>query len=193
MPAKKVPHPTIHLDLLHPQSNPEKITSKLIRWLLTSGRYIFVFVEALVLVAFLSRFKLDADLAEKKDAIEQLVPYIQSLKKYEVIIREFQLRLSTMSSLLASIPNYTQVLTSIAGYTPQGVKLSSLNLTKNVGKLIVQINAKAQNNNDLLSFISALKNDANFKEVNLTNIGLEQNVINFSISFNANIQTGEKL
>ncbi len=55
----------IHLNLLKPQSNPEQLPIKLFRWLLLSGRYIFVFVEALVLIAFAARFKLDADIATR--------------------------------------------------------------------------------------------------------------------------------
>lgn len=192
--SKKLPKLRIHLDLLRPQSSPEKITSKLIRWLLTSGRYIFVFVEGLVLIAFLSRFKLDADLAEKKDAIEQQVPYIQSLKTYETAIRELQLKLSTLNSLITNQPNYSQILTSVASHTPLGVKISSLNLTRELNQVKIQINAQAQNNNDLLTFISALKQDSNnFSNVNLVSIGLEQNVISFSINMNTGNQAGEKL
>lgn len=193
MPATKSPKLSIHLDLLHPQSNPEKITSKLIRWLLTSGRYIFVFVEALVLVAFLSRFKLDADLAEKKDAIEQQIPYIQSLKADEITIRNLQLKLSTLNSLVNSQPDYSQILTSLAASTPQGVKILSLNLTSDVGTVKVQINAQSQTNNDLLRFISALKLNSHFSEVNLANIGLDQNLISFSINLSGNSKKGEKL
>ena len=69
--AKIIKFPAINLDLLRPQSSPEKLFSRLLRWLLSTGRYIFIFVEALVLIVFISRFKLDDDLASKKEAIEQ--------------------------------------------------------------------------------------------------------------------------
>lgn len=193
MPAIKKLKLSIHLDLLHPQSNPEKITSRLLRWLLSSGRYIFIFVEGLVLIAFLSRFKLDSDLAEKKDTIEQLVPYIQSLKQYEIVARDLQLKLSTINSLVSQQSNYSQILTTLASKTPGGVKISSLNFTKDISKSKVQINAQAQNNNDLVVFVSALKQVVNFSDVNLISISLEQNIISFSITLNANTQIGEKL
>lgn len=193
MPATKIPKLSIHLDLLHPQSNPEKITSRLLRWLLSSGRYIFIFVEGLVLIAFLSRFKLDGDLAEKKDTIEQLVPYIQSLKQYEIAARDLQLKLSSINSLVSQQPDYSQILKTVASKTPTGVKISSLNLTKDISKSKVQINAQAQNNNDLVTFVSALKQALNFSDVNLISISLEQNIISFSITLNANSQIGEKL
>lgn len=193
MPATKNLKLSIHLDLLHPQSNPEKIASRLLRWLLSSGRYIFIFVEGLVLIAFLSRFKLDSDLAEKKDTIEQLVPYIQSLKQYEIAARDLQLKLSTINSLVSRQPSYSQILTTVASKTPAGVKISSLNLTKDISKSKVQINAQAQNNNDLVTFVSALKQALNFSDVNLISISLEQNIISFSVTLNAISQIGEKL
>ena len=93
---KSRPKLTIKLNLLRPQSNPEKLPLKLIRWLLYSGRYIFILVNALVLIAFGARFKLDGDLASKKEAIEEQIPYIESLKLYEILIRETQLKLSTI-------------------------------------------------------------------------------------------------
>ena len=70
MPKSKA-HPAIDLNLLKPQSKPEKLPVRLLRWLLASGRYLFVFVEAIVLIAFAARFKLDEDLAAKKEDIEE--------------------------------------------------------------------------------------------------------------------------
>src|SRR3989338_10870849 len=99
MPKSKSPKLVINLDLLKPQSNPDKLPTKLFHWLLYSGRYIFVFVEALVLIAFAARFKLDADLAAKKEAIEEKIPYIENLRPYEILIRETQLKLSTIDSV----------------------------------------------------------------------------------------------
>src|SRR3990167_2341698 len=110
---KKTLKTGINLDLLKPQSNPEKITVKVFRWLLSTGRYIFIFVEAIVLIAFILRFKLDADLAEKKEAIEQQIPYIESLKPYEVLIRESQLKISTMRASKSEVIDYPQTLKKI--------------------------------------------------------------------------------
>src|SRR3989344_1083063 len=104
----------ITLDLLKPQSNPQKIPIKILHWLLSTGRYIFIFVEIIVLAAFFARFKLDADLAAKKDIIEEQIPYIESLKSYEILIRQTQLKLSTIKAFYATQPDYTQILKKIA-------------------------------------------------------------------------------
>ena len=176
---------SIKLDLLRPQSNPQNITTKLVKWLLSSGRYIFIFVEAIVLIAFLTRFKLDADLAEKKESIEQKVPFIESLKAYEVAIRQTQQKISSLNSFYKESPDYRKIFTEIASRTPQAVTISSLNLTKEVNRVAIQINATSQSNNDLLGFITALKKAESLSDVNLASIGLEGNLIKITITASA--------
>lgn len=185
MPAKN-PKLSINLDLLRPQGNPEKIASKLIRWLLSSGRYIFIFVEAIVLIAFFTRFKFDADLAERKESIEQKVPFIESLKPYEVVIRQTQQKISNLSSFYKDSIDYPKILTEIANSTPKGVIISNISLEKEVGKVTIQINATSQSNTDLSGFITALKKAESFSAVDLAGIGLEGNIITFTINASAN-------
>ncbi len=183
--VKPIKFPTISLDLLRPQSSPEKLLARFIRWLLSIGRYILIFVEALVLIVFISRFKLDADLASKKEAIEQQIPYIESLKPVEILIRQTQLKLATIASFRSSYTDYPQVLKKIADQVPNGVKIISLNLTKSGNKVTVSLNAQADNNSSLASFISGLKQDQTFQEVTVTSISLEKGSLNFSINAQA--------
>lgn len=187
MPAKT--HKlSIRLDLLRPQSSPEKLPIKFLRWLLSSGRYMFIFVEALVLVAFISRFKLDADLANKKEEIDQEIPFIESLKPYEVLIRQTQLKLSTIVAFHTNYPDYPQILKKIADQTPLGVKIINLNLQKDVDKVTIAISAQAQTNNDISNFITGLK-EAGFSGVTLASVGLEQGIIRLVINADFPIQS----
>lgn len=182
MPKSDSPKLTINLDLLKPQSNPEKLFTRLFRWLLSSGRYIFIFVESLVLIAFVARFKLDADLSTNKDKIEEQIPYIESLKSTETLIKQTQLKLSTISSFRSNNIDYSQILKKIADQTPSGVKLINLSLQKEVSKVSIQLTGLAQNNNDLSTFIYGLKQDPIFQDVALTTISLEHGNLNFSVS-----------
>lgn len=182
MPKSDSPKLTINLDLLKPQSNPEKLFTRLFRWLLSSGRYIFIFVESLVLIVFVARFKLDADLSTNKDKIEEQIPYIESLKSTETLIKQTQLKLSTISSFRSNNIDYSQILKKIADQTPSGVKLINLSLQKEVSKVSIQLTGLAQNNNDLSTFIYGLKQDPIFQDVALTTISLEHGNLNFSVS-----------
>lgn len=189
--AKKLPKLGIHLNLLKPQSNPEKILVKLVRWLLSTGRYIFIFVEGVVLLAFITRFKFDADISSKKEAIEQQIPYIESLKSYEILIRQTQLKLSIIDTIKNSSPNFVDILKRIASQTPGSVKIISINLQKDVSRVTIQLSGQSQNNNDLSTFTSGLKQDQNFSDVNIVSIGLEKGLINFSISASFKQTAGE--
>ena len=187
MPKQQSPKLIIHLDLLKPQSDPEKILVKLVRWLLSTGRYIFIFVEAIVLIAFVARFKLDEDLASKKEAIEQQIPYIESLKSSEILIRQTQLKLSTIDSFYNTYPDYGQILKRIADQLPAGVKIINLTMETDVTKVVIHLNAVAQNNNDVANFLAGLKQDQLFSEVDTTGIGFDKGSLNFSLTTQAKL------
>lgn len=193
MPNKPSPKLVIHLDLLKPQSNPEKVFTRLIRWLLSTGRFIFIIVEALVLIAFIARFKLDADLAARKEAIEYQIPYIESLKTYEVLIRETQLKLVTISSFRTNYADYTQILKKIAAQTPISVKIISLNMNKNVSNINIELTATSQNNFDASNLAQGLKQDPLFSEVSVTGVAFDKGTLNFSIKAQANLALSQKL
>lgn len=186
MPKPK-PRLTLSLNLLKPQNNPEKIPVKLIRWLLSSGRYIFVLVNAVVLIAFGARFKLDADLASKKEAIEQQIPYIESLKPYEILIRETQFKLSTIDTAKKNLVDWSTILQKIANQTPASVKIISINIKKGVGTVTVSITGQTQVSNDITRFVADLKGEDNFSKVSLASVDQEQGIIKFTIGATTNL------
>ncbi|MBI2600634.1 PilN domain-containing protein [Candidatus Daviesbacteria bacterium] len=185
----------LKLDLLHPQSNPEKIWITFTKWLLSTGRYILVFVELLVLTVFLSRFKLDADLASTKEAIENQIPYIESLKPYELLIRQTQLKLSTIKVNSQNSADYINLLKEISDKIPNDIKISNITITKDVGKITIKLKGRARNNLDLNSMINAFKKDENFKDVILSGVGLDEGAISFNVTAtsNAGKDGGKKL
>lgn len=183
----------INLDLLKPQSNPQKLPVKLFHWLLSTGRYIFILVEVIVMIAFILRFKLDADLATKKEAIEAQIPYIESLRADEILIRQTQLKISAILASKSDSSDYPLILKKIADQTPQGIKLISLNMQKGVGKVTFTMNAQAQNNNDVTGFVQDFKQDPSFSDINLTGISLGRGLITFTLAGSAIISKGVNL
>lgn len=182
----------IHLDLFKPQSNPEKLPIRLVKWLLSTGRFIFIFVEALVLIAFITRFKLDADLQSKKEAIEQQTPYIKSMKPYEILIKQTQAKLSTISTFRQNSADYPQLLKEIATLTPMGLKITSLTMNKKVDKINVQMSGQAQTNIDFSAFVNGLKNDKNFSNITLSGIGIESGSLRFAVNLDSRLRISEK-
>lgn len=173
---------SININILKPQGNPEKFYVRISRWALSTGRYIIIFVEIIVLAAFVSRFKFDSDLAETKEKIDQQIPFIENLRIDEQLIRQTQLQLATIKDIRSNSINYTTVIQSIANQTPQGVKINTLNIEKEKSKVTFKISGHSQTNADLASLIVGLRSDNNFSDVGLSSIGLEQSVLTFSIS-----------
>lgn len=172
----------LNIDLLKPQSEPQKIPVRLLKWILSAGRYLIVFVEIVVLAAFVSRFKLDNDITETGEEIEGKIPFLQSLKEDEDLIRKFKFQITTISDLKSKRPQLADILDKIAAQTPSGITLSNITFDNTLGNVSIKITGVAQNNDQLATLVYGLRQDATFQGVNLANIGLEQGLINFSIN-----------
>lgn len=190
MPKKLAPL-KINLDLLKPQSQPQQIAVKAFKWLLSSGRFLIIAVEIIVLGAFLFRFKLDADIADTREAIEEQIPFIESLAADEKLIRRTQFQLSTIESTKRTSPDLAGVLTTIAKQTPSGVTLTTLSIENTVGEITLKTVAEATDNNQLSSFMAALKETQIFSNLNLTDVSFEGGVINFTLTATISFSGGK--
>lgn len=179
--AKAAPTLKISLNLLYPQGLPSKLPAKLLKWALTFGRYIGIVVEIVVLVAFAARFKLDADLADTNDKINSQIPHIESLKKDEQTIRNTQFKLLAVKQNLSKIPNWQGTLSKISSQMPSGAILSNLSFN-NSSDLTFKLTGEASSNNDLAIFLSGLKGEEGFKDINLTSINFDDEGLSFTIS-----------
>lgn len=183
--AKKNEPIRLRLNLLRPQGVPEKIAVKFIRWLLSVGRFIIVLVEALVLIAFLSRFKYDSDLETLKENVDAQIPYIQSLKNDEILIRQTQNKLAVIKEKRLQYPDYEQILNKISQQAPLSIRVTSINIEKNNGKTEIKISGSSVTNNGITSFVQNLKSEKFFSGVNLVGVSLEDSTITFNINLNA--------
>ncbi len=176
----------LNIDLLKPQSEPQKLLVQAVKWALSAGRFLIIFVEIIVLAAFLARFKLDTDIADNKDVINQQLPFLEALKGDESLIRQTQSQLATLKDLKASRINFVNIMDKVSAQTPSGVTISTLSI-ENGAKLGLKITGKAQNNDQLSTLLFGLRSDPFFSEVNLDSINLDQGIINFSLSASINL------
>lgn len=163
------------INLLIHKGEEIKLHIKLLKWLLTSGRYIVIFVEIIVIGAFVYRYKLDADLADLQEKIKEQIPYVQSLGGDEVLIRQTQFQLATVKQIRKGSPNFAQVLKRIASLTPQTVKLTNIGLdrSQSFSKTSLTISGQAPSSLELTAFINALQKDSTFIGITLTNISFD--------------------
>ncbi|MFH0937233.1 MAG: PilN domain-containing protein [Candidatus Daviesbacteria bacterium] len=163
------------VNLLIFKEEQPKFHIKLLRWMLSSGRFIVVFVEILTISAFVYRYKLDSDLLDLQEKIKEGVPYIQSLKKDEDAIRQTQFQLKTIKEIKNASPNFAAIYVQIAKLIPVSIKLTNINLdrSQSFSKTNITISGQTPSNLELSAFIKALKSDPTFTNINLTNISFE--------------------
>src|SRR3989344_888392 len=178
----------LNLNILYPQGLPEKIYLKFLKWLLNYGKFILIAVEVVVIGAFLARFTLDAQEAELTQKIDNQIPYIQSLKDDEVLIRRTQFKLTEVKKAFDTNPDWKNILNQLSQQIPLGITLQSLNLdqsgsdpSEKTEGLSFRITGQSLSNNDLAVLLGGLKKDSNFKNISLTNISFDQGVIIFTI------------
>lgn len=169
----------LKVNLLIHKGDQSQMAAKLLKWILSSGRFIVIFVELIVISAFIYRYKLDTDLADIQEKINNQIPYLESMADAERQIRQTHFQLQTISQLKRENPHYTEAINKIAKNIPKNTQLNNLNLElvspSPKVKFIISGQAPA-NTNGLSAFIKALKKDPSFSEVNLTNIAFENNI-----------------
>lgn len=189
---KKTSGIRISLDLLRPQSQPQQIVVKLFSWLLSSGRFLIIAVEVLVLAAFLARFKLDSDLSSTREAIEEQIPFIESLSSDETLIRQTKFQLATIKDVKQTSPDFSKILIKLAKQTPAGVTIKTLNMQKTADKVELKLAGSALDSNQMASFAAGLKSDESFQDLSLGNISFETGVINFTLATSVPVNSNQE-
>ena len=162
------------INLLVQKNVQPKIYIRLIKWMLSSGKFIVIVVELITISAFVYRYKLDAELIDLQEKIKETVPYIQSLKSNEILIRQTQFQLTSIAQIKNSTPDYTQIFSKIALLTPQSIKLTNISLdSSKPGTTDLTISGNTPSNRELSLFIKTLQKDPMFSNISLTNISFE--------------------
>lgn len=182
MAAHKSPN-LFNINLLINRGKSEKLYTKLLRWALSSGRFIVILVEMITIGAFVYRYKLDANLNDIQDQINQKAPYIKSLGTDEMDIRHTQFQLSTISKLKSENIDFSKPLTELTQIIPKSITLTNINLdrTEAYPNTSLSITGKTPSNLELSVFIKELQKNSNFSEITLANIAFD-NQTTFTIT-----------
>lgn len=159
----------VSIELL-PREDWEKGTlGKLLKWLLTIGRYIVIFTELIVILAFLTRFKLDRDLENLNQTIEEKQTEIQALAQFEKKFLFLQTHLKAIENLQKRQVKTNQVLTELAALTPIDVYFSELSLRDKE----VSLTATALSEAGLSTFLDNLQKSDRFDNLVLSQVSAE--------------------
>mgnify|MGYP001571708031 FL=1 len=142
---------------------------RFLKWSLTAGRYIIILTELLVIVAFMSRFKLDHDLSDLNDAILGKQALLEASSNTEKVLRLTQAKLNFVDQKIKSGQNSSETISKISGLIPSGIELSSLTLVEK--NLTLDMTSTSEQ--PLGTFIQALSSDKMFKSIDLTSVSSE--------------------
>ena len=172
--------PARQINLL-PQKELETTTvGKLLKFVLTYGRYIIVGTQLVVLIAFFSRFKLDREFTDLQDSIEQKQAIIQSLAKFETEVRTIQARLTTLSLLKQNHDFIRQSLLVVKKILPPGSALTRLTLKENT----ITLAGMSQDESSLAELLNRVYTAEELSSVQVDRIGKrsDSEVIDFSLT-----------
>lgn len=172
----------IKLNLLYNQGVPQKLTVRLLKWLVSYGKFIVIVVDLLVIGAFAYRFKLDFDLSQINSRINTQLEFIESSRSEEQKITQFQDRLKLTETTYKEYPNYNDFFVKITSKIPQSIKLTTLSFNQPEGATSTKFKFSGQtkSNNDLSLFIETLKKE--FNGITLDSIGYNSGDFVFTIS-----------
>ena len=141
---------------------------KFLKWALTTGRYIIILTEMVVILAFLSRFKLDSDLADLADRIEGKRKVLEALSESELGFRQTQTRLNLVRSLAKSQIDITGLLTQLDVAMPGERLITMSGVT--LAEKEVTLTGESASEKNLGALLSNLSMNTRWKGVELSDI-----------------------
>lgn len=152
MPAKK------EMSFLPEEEDINSLSSRILRWLTTVGRFVIVFTELIVISAFLSRFWLDRTNSDLSEVIRQQKAILDSTADFEKEYSLLQKRLKIIKSFYQNQPNYQQKLEELIQSTPEDIFYNSLSITQapDTKNIRANVNLYAYQETSVVDFITNL-------------------------------------
>lgn len=159
MPKKPTP---LSINLL--PGKEASFGEKFLTWSLTFGRYIIIGTEIIVLIAFLSRFKLDRDLVDLNDQIRDKQNVLATLKPIEESVTRLQRRLLEIKRIEATQGKGIVTLPEIGLLTPRTITYTQITVSGD--KLTIV--GKALETAHIAQFTAALKESNLFEKESIS-------------------------
>jgi len=141
-----------------------------LKWAMSTFRIIVIATEMVVMIAFLSRFWLDARNSDLNDLIKQKTAVLASQSDFEKEFKNTQKKLSIFSSLTAEAGTASKILGNITSYLPSDIYL----ITYAFNGESAQVKGAAQSEISIAQFMVNLEKSEAFDKVTLTNLDASQ-------------------
>lgn len=157
--------PTIAVNLLDQDEFAQTAVGKVMLWALSIGRYIVVFTELIVILSFLSRFKLDRDLTDLNEAIARQKAIILSYGTLETDFRHAQDQLAIIRQD-ENVVLPAEVVALLSRTLPTDIRLDSVAVS---GQQL-QLSAISLSPQSLVRFIGNLHQSGYVSTVSISDV-----------------------
>lgn len=125
--AKK---PVTKINLLPEKGFGSTTTGRILAWILSTFRVIVIVTEIIVMIAFLSRFWLDAQNTDLSEEITQKKAILTNSLSFDKEFKDVQKRLQIYSDYLNNKLSYSNYLEAIKSSQPGDVFLTSISFSE---------------------------------------------------------------
>jgi len=164
MAAQKTP-----IEFLPQEKWEQGTIGRILKWALTVGRFIVVFTELIVILAFLSRFKFDRDLTDLNEEIKQKKAIVTASAGFEKDFRFLQKQIETIEKLKNKQLAVDLILNEISSLVPIDITLSDFSVQKQT----LTLTASALSEQGLATFLANLKNSKRFTNLVLSQLSTD--------------------
>ncbi len=166
MPAKK------EISLLPNEENLNTFSARFLRWVTSVGRVVIIFVELIVIGAFLSRFWLDRKNSDLSETLRQQKAILGSTQEFEKDYVSLQERLKFIKNFYKTEPKYTESLNSLIQSIPDGIYFQNISFNSGEKASIItgSVEAFSYQEDAIIDFIVNLKLNPDISSVNVQKI-----------------------
>ncbi len=174
MAGKKFTTPDINL--LPKAEGANGTTGKFLDWALSWGKKIVILTELVVVLAFLSRFYFDTEVANLSEEIDHKKAIIESSRDFEEEFRSVTNRIGAAVKIEKD-PSTVTILGDVEKIIPASVSLTQINIDQNVVNF-----SGLGNDQSLAQMVASFQGSSKFKDLSLEKISKGESVgVNFSV------------
>jgi len=159
------------------------VLGKLFNWLLSVGRYIVIFVDLVVMGAFISRFWLDKKRIDLADEIRQQQAILETTQEFEQEFRNFQSRLNQAGFAMKDQGSLLRPLDQIVDSLPRDVVFLQYGFDASKETKTATVLAMVFSEASLNGFANNLLTESNVASVKIGTIEREQGEAGMKVQF----------
>ena len=181
-------HRPISVNLLPKDPFFESFLGQFLLWALSIGRYIVIFTELIVILAFLSRFKLDRDLTDLNQMVLDGSSYVKSYDDLEIKYKKIQEKVNFLDYVNKQ-NLHPEVLKKLTAHLPPDVRLDEIGVLN--GDL--KIKGISLSNSGFTQFLQRLEGDSIFDNISITKISASDTDSGIEFDVSSKIKGLEKI